>query len=195
MNVVLNRTLVVDWHFNNLCSSHLQSQSELYHVSWWYQTLVIDLIGQLSRDFIGRLSVKLWCYWLWRLVISLLCFDPSIVKVKQLFIVAQIVTSPENDWTLSTTTVLFRTTFTQTIILNLLMKWLLGSNLSVLNKKCLQKEWGVWTIFWQENLPIFLWQGSKYRQVQTMRRSRQRRLGFRCTQYTWFSSPHDNKWI
>ena len=33
---------------------------------------------------------------------------------------------------LSTTTVLFRTTFTRTIILNLLMKWLLGSNHSPL---------------------------------------------------------------
>ena len=46
VNVVLNRTLVdSDWHFDNLCGSHLQSQSELYHVSWWYYTLVIDLIG------------------------------------------------------------------------------------------------------------------------------------------------------
>ena len=33
---------------------------------------------------------------------------------------------------LSTTTVLFRTTFTRTIKLNLLLKWLLGSNLSQL---------------------------------------------------------------
>ena len=24
-----------DWRFDNLCGSHLQSQSELYHVSWW----------------------------------------------------------------------------------------------------------------------------------------------------------------
>ena len=45
VNVVLNRTAVVDsdWRFDNLCGSHLQSQSELYHVSWWYYTLVIDL--------------------------------------------------------------------------------------------------------------------------------------------------------
>ena len=35
----------------------------------------------------------------------------------------------------STTTVLFRTTFIRTIKLNLLLKWLLGSNLSQLNKK------------------------------------------------------------
>ena len=58
VNVVLNRTVVVDsddWRFHNLCGSHLQSQSELYHVSWWYYTLVIDPIGltrraQLARD-------------------------------------------------------------------------------------------------------------------------------------------------
>ena len=47
---------------DNLRGSHLQSQSELYHVSWWYYTLVIDLIGQLCRDVIGRPSVKPWCY-------------------------------------------------------------------------------------------------------------------------------------
>ena len=54
VNVVLNRTVVVDsnWRFDNLCGSHLQSQSELYHVSWWYYTLVIDLIGQLRRNVI-----------------------------------------------------------------------------------------------------------------------------------------------
>ena len=70
VNVVVNRTVVADsnWRFDNLCGSHLQSQSELHHVSWWYYTLVIDLIGQLCRDVIGRLSVKPWCYWLWRLV-------------------------------------------------------------------------------------------------------------------------------
>ena len=75
VNVVLNRNVVVDsdWRFDNLCGSHLQSQSELYHVSWRYYALVIDLIGQLRRDVIGRLPVKLWCYWLWRLVISNWC--------------------------------------------------------------------------------------------------------------------------
>ena len=48
VNVVLNRTVVVgsDWRFDKLCSSHLQSQSVLYHVSWWYLILVIALIGQ-----------------------------------------------------------------------------------------------------------------------------------------------------
>ena len=70
VNVGLNSTIVVDsdWRFDNLRGNHLQSQSELYHVSWWYCTRVIDLIGQLGRDVIGRLSVRPWCYWLWRLV-------------------------------------------------------------------------------------------------------------------------------
>ena len=72
VNVVLNRTVVVDsdWRFANLCSSDLQNQSELYHLSWWYYTLVIGLIGQFCRNVIFCLSVKLWCYWLWRLVIG-----------------------------------------------------------------------------------------------------------------------------
>ena len=93
VNVVLNRTVVVDsdWRFDNLCGSHFQSQSELYHVSWWYYTLVVDLIGQLSRDVIGRLSVKLWCYWLWRLLMSSVLFDPSIVAVKKSSMFSQIV--------------------------------------------------------------------------------------------------------
>ena len=95
VNVVLNRTVIVDrdWHFDNLCGSHLHSQSDLYQASWWYLTLVVDLIGQLSRDVIGRLSVKP-CYRLCRLEISLVCFDLSIVTVKQWFIVSQIVSCP-----------------------------------------------------------------------------------------------------
>ena len=58
VNVVLNRTVVddSDWRFDNLCGSHLQSQSELYHVSWWNYTLVIGLIGQLRCNVIGRVS-------------------------------------------------------------------------------------------------------------------------------------------
>ena len=45
VNVVLNRTVVVDSDFR-------------VKVSCDYYTLVIDLIGQLCRDVIGRLSVK-----------------------------------------------------------------------------------------------------------------------------------------
>ena len=50
-----------DWRFDNLYDSYLQSQSELYYVSWWYYTLIIDLIGKLRCDVIGFLSVKPWC--------------------------------------------------------------------------------------------------------------------------------------
>ena len=82
VNIVRNRIVVVDsdWRFDGLCGSHLQSQSELYHVSWWYYTLVIDLIGLLRRNVIGRLSVKLWCYWLWRLVISNWCVSIRVLS-------------------------------------------------------------------------------------------------------------------
>ena len=87
VNVVLNRTVVVDsdWRFDNLCGSHLQSQSELYHL-------------------INYCEVS----WLWRWL-------PHRLSKRQ---------------SLSTTTVLFRTTFTRTIKPNLPLKWLLGSNLS-----------------------------------------------------------------
>ena len=58
MNVVLNTTVVdSDWRLDNLWGSHLPSQSELYHISWWYQTLVIDLVGKLSHD------VMVDCQW------------------------------------------------------------------------------------------------------------------------------------
>ena len=33
VNVVLNSDIDSDWRFDNLCGSHLQNQSELYHVS------------------------------------------------------------------------------------------------------------------------------------------------------------------
>ena len=38
VNVVLNRTLVVDsdLRFHDLCDSHLQSHSESYHARLWY---------------------------------------------------------------------------------------------------------------------------------------------------------------
>ena len=59
IKVVLNMSVVVDndWRFDNLCGSHLQSQSELYHVSWWYYTLVIDLIGQL-RNYSSKRQIR-----------------------------------------------------------------------------------------------------------------------------------------
>ena len=58
VNVVLNRTVVVDsdWGFDNLCGSHLQSQSELYHVSRWYSQpdSLQDETGYLYNVFLVR---------------------------------------------------------------------------------------------------------------------------------------------
>ena len=74
VNVVLNRTVVIDsdWRFHNLCGSHLQSQSELYHVSWWYYTLVIDYY----------IIVLYYCIILWLLIwltrrAQLVCDSPD----------------------------------------------------------------------------------------------------------------------
>jgi len=66
VNVVLSRTVVdSDWRFDNLCGSHLASkESCILSVDGILKTLVIDLIGQLSSDVIGRRSVKPLCYWL-----------------------------------------------------------------------------------------------------------------------------------
>ena len=113
VNVVLKSTVAVDsdWRFDNLCGSHLQSQSELYHVNLWYYTLVIDLIGQLRRDVIGRLSVKPWCYWLWRLVISNWCISTRLLSQlnSRLWLWRWLPHRLSKRQSLSTTTVLFRT--------------------------------------------------------------------------------------
>ena len=50
VHVVLKRTVAgSDWHFDNLCVSHLQGQSELM---------------VLNSDSWPDWSMKLWCYWL-----------------------------------------------------------------------------------------------------------------------------------
>ena len=91
-SVVMNRTVVDSkCSLENSYGSHLHSQSELYPVSWWYSTMVIDLVCQLNRDFSQKNSRPITSF---------------------------------------STTALFRTTLTRTIIIHLLIKWLLGSNLS-----------------------------------------------------------------
>ena len=88
-------------------------------VSIAQRSVLIHLIGQLRRDVIGRLSVKPWCYWLWRLVIS----NQSIITSSDVIQLTLTLTLPHRlskRHSLSTTTVLFRTTFTRTIKLNLL---------------------------------------------------------------------------
>ena len=65
VSIILNRTVVVDsdWRFDNLCCSHLQRQSELYYVNWWYFKK-IWLLTLLVNHVIGRLSVKPWWFWM-----------------------------------------------------------------------------------------------------------------------------------
>ena len=58
VSVALNGTVVDrDCRFSKLCGSHLQSQRELYHVTWWLLTLDIDQTGQKRRDVFGRLPI------------------------------------------------------------------------------------------------------------------------------------------
>ena len=54
----------------------------------------------------------------------------SLIVRENVILNRTVVVDSDSQQSLSTTTVLFRTTFTETIKLNLLLKWLLGSNLS-----------------------------------------------------------------
>ena len=60
VTVVLNRTVVVDSdrRFDKPCGSHFQCQMRCITSVDGIKTLVIDLIGQSSRDVIGRLTIK-----------------------------------------------------------------------------------------------------------------------------------------
>ena len=62
VNAVLNRTVVVDsdWHFDNLCVSHLQSRSELYHVSWWYYFVWTAAKLSQQNRMMSCLILTLW---------------------------------------------------------------------------------------------------------------------------------------
>ena len=53
--------------FDNLSGSHLQSQVICVTSVDTIRTPVVDVIGQLIRDVIGRLSVEPRCNWLGRL--------------------------------------------------------------------------------------------------------------------------------
>ena len=59
VNVVLNRNVAVDsdWRFDNQCGSHLQSQSELYHVSWWYYNGALEREAPWVRKY-GKLPIR-----------------------------------------------------------------------------------------------------------------------------------------
>ena len=69
MSVVLRRTVWddIDWRFDNLSGSHLQSQVICVTSVDTIRTPVVNVIGQLIRDVIGRLSVEPRSNWLGRL--------------------------------------------------------------------------------------------------------------------------------
>ena len=67
-----------EWCFDNLRGSHLFFGVKVSCITS-VETLVIGQIGQLSPNVIGHLSLKLWCYWLWRFWRWLVLFDLSFV--------------------------------------------------------------------------------------------------------------------
>ena len=126
VSAVLKRAVVVDinWHFNNLSGSHLLESCELWIVRWLYIYIYIHLfvavIGQFSHDVIGCWDSSQW----------LVCFDPcivSVISVVVLVVQRWLLLRLSKCQSMSTTTVLFRTTLTRTITLNRLLI-LLGSN-------------------------------------------------------------------
>ena len=49
VSVVLKRTVVdCDWHFDYLCGSNLESQSDLYDMSWWLINIKVWLLTWLA---------------------------------------------------------------------------------------------------------------------------------------------------
>ena len=58
-------------------------------IKLWLWTWLVNLVTILL--VICKLR---WCYWLWWLIMSLVCLNPSIVTAKQSFIVSQIASCP-----------------------------------------------------------------------------------------------------
>ena len=74
----------------------MQSESELYHVNWFYLTLFIDLIGQLGHDTIGCLSISYAVICFNDSKMLLVCFDPSFVTVLTVvFVIFDILSIPD----------------------------------------------------------------------------------------------------
>ena len=85
VDVVLNRTVAVT--VNDVSTTYAVVIIRVGKVSCitsvdgfklWFLTWLVAMFLSLSRDVFGRLSVKPWCCWLWRLVMSLVCFDPTV---------------------------------------------------------------------------------------------------------------------
>lgn len=61
--IILIRTIADgDWCFDKLWSTHLQSTSKLYFVSWWYWTLNYWPHWSIKSGVDAHLSVRLWHY-------------------------------------------------------------------------------------------------------------------------------------
>ena len=81
VNVVLNRTVVgSDWHFDITCAVvifrvKVVSRQLMVLKSGYWSVLSIK-----SRCYWSSQFNKPWCYWLWRLVMSLVRFDPCIMS-------------------------------------------------------------------------------------------------------------------
>ena len=175
VNVVLNRTVVFDsdWCFNNLCGSHLQSQSVLYRVSWWYYSLVIDLIGQLRRDVIVKWLLKCDCAGAWLTALSItysfkfltapyLCFSVIVPIWKSShkptkFISCFLATSNNEGWSSSTIPTERKSKWNRWFLLNMGMtaKVKVISEYSYFEKGCREKcardnserKYGMWSIY------------------------------------------------
>ena len=115
VRVVLKRTVVGDWRFDNLSGSHLQSQVN----SVCHKPGPFNVIGQFSYDGFGwKTRVNKVCHQ------SLVGFDPSIVIqvgrlgpciVKSFVGFVSVLLPLRLSKRQSSTTVLFRTTLTRTI--------------------------------------------------------------------------------
>ena len=83
VDVVLNRTVAVT--VNDVSTTYAvviirvgKVSSSVDGFKLWFLTWLVPMFLSLSRDVFGRLSVKPWCCWLWRLVMSLVRFDPTV---------------------------------------------------------------------------------------------------------------------
>ena len=103
-------------------------------ISHWSRKISLKITRQITQDDINLLPKKNNCCQ----VSSRSSNDQPLFVNEYEFKVGWQSSSLKNKWLrhrLSTSTVLFRTTFTRTIKLNLLFIWLLGSNLSQKKKK------------------------------------------------------------
>ena len=118
VSIIVNRTVVVDSDWR----THLQSRSKLYHVNWWYfkNSGNWPYKSIMSRCYCSSISYAVMVLD----VIGAFRLMPS-TNVIQLTLTLKMTTAQSLS-----TKVLFRTTFTRTIMLHLFMKWLRGSNIS-----------------------------------------------------------------